>query len=66
MLLTEQLREGSLRDDCGLRQKAADRIAELQAALRKIADGREVRRDDGTTEIEDVEDAAAIARAALG
>lgn len=38
---------------------------ELVEALERIANGREVRRADGTTEVEDVPDAAEIARQAL-
>lgn len=36
--------------------------AEMAAVLEKIANGREVRMHDGTTEVVDVEDAAEIAR----
>lgn len=44
---------------------ARSEIARLREALEQIANGREVRMPNGTTEIVDVEDADEIARSAL-
>ncbi len=63
----QQLDEATIRhSDARRREKAQrDRADKAEKALQQIADGKEVRRDDGTTEVVDLDDAAEIAEQAL-